>query len=138
MSQENVEVVRRAFDALASASYDPRRVADFFKFVDPEVEYDISRTNPETAVYRGRDGVSKALQQWLDTWDDYEAEAQEFIDAGPDRVVTVIRERGKLKGSDAWVEHTRGAVWAVRDHRIVRYEEHQDRSRALQAAGLEE
>jgi ketosteroid isomerase-like protein len=138
MSEQNVEIVRRAIDALVSAGYDPSNVADFFEFVDPEVEYDISRTNPETTIYHGRDGVSEALQQWLDTWDDFEAEALEFIDAGRDRVVTVIRERGKLKGSDAWVEHTRGAVWAVRDHRIVRYEEHQDRSQALEAAGLSE
>ena len=50
----------------------------------------------------------------------------------------MIRERGKLSGSDAWVEHTRGAVWTMRKQRIARYEEHEDREQALEAAGLEE
>ena len=138
MSQENVEIVRRAIDALISAGYDPHRVADFFEFVDSDIEYDISRTNPETIIYRGRDGVGDALEKWLETWGAFEATPLEFIDAGQDRVVTVIHERGKLKGSEAWVEHTRGAIWTLEDRRIVRYEEHQDRASALEATGLRE
>jgi ketosteroid isomerase-like protein len=47
-----------------------------------------------------------------------------------------MQERGKLKGSDTWVEHARGVVYTVRDQRVVRYEEHEDRARALEAAGL--
>jgi ketosteroid isomerase-like protein len=54
----------------------------------------------------------------------------------PDGVVTVIHERGQLKGSDAWVEHTRGAVWTIKDQRITRFEEYQDRAKAIEAAGL--
>ena len=50
----------------------------------------------------------------------------------------MIQERGKLKGSDAWVEHPRGVVYTVRDQRVVRYEEHEDRAQALEAAGLRE
>jgi len=136
MSQENMQLVRQAIDGFASAGYDIRNVDDFLELSDPGVEYDISRTNPEARVYQGRDGVIEALEQWVDTWDDFEVQALELIDAPPDRVVTLIRERGRLKGSDAWVEHTRGAVWTIRDRRIVRYEEHQDRAKALEAAGL--
>jgi ketosteroid isomerase-like protein len=136
MSRENVEIVRRAIDGFVAAGYDMQKVEDFIELSDPGIEYDISRTNPETRVYQGRDGVLDALKQWLATWDDFEVHALDLIDAGEDRVVSVIRERGKLKDSDSWVEHTRGAVWTVRDRRITRYEEHQDRARALEAAGL--
>ena len=138
MSQENVDLVRRAVTAFVAADYDPRNFEEPFELFDPAIEYDISRTNPETQIYRGRDGVVEVLEQWIDTWDGYEVKALEFIDAGEDRVVSVIRERGKLKDSDAWVEHTRGAVWTIRDRRIARYEEHQDRAEALEAAGLSE
>jgi ketosteroid isomerase-like protein len=138
MSQENVDIVRRAIDGFVSAGYDMRQVEDFMELSDPNVQYDISRTNPEARVYRGREGVIEAMEQWVDTWDAYEVQALELIDAGPDRVVTVIGERGRLKGSDSWVEHTRGAVWTIRDGRIARYEEHQDRTSALEAAGLSE
>jgi ketosteroid isomerase-like protein len=140
MSEANVETVRRAIEVFVSAGYDPRAISvdEFFEVFDPDIELDVSRTNPETHVYRGRDGVIEILEQWVQTWDDYEQEAPELIDAGADRVVTVICERGKLKGSDAWVEQTRGTVWTVRDQRIVKYEEHQDRAQALEAAGLSE
>ena len=140
MSQENVEIVRRAIEVFVSAGYDPHAISadEFFEIYDPDIEFDVSRTNPETHMYRGRDGVYEILEQWIQTWDDYEQEVLDLIDAGADRVVTVIRERGKLKGSDAWVEQTRGTVWTVRAQRIVKYEEHQDRAQALEAAGLSE
>jgi ketosteroid isomerase-like protein len=138
MSRENVELVRRALDGFLSAGYDMGRVEDFFEVADPGIEFDISRTNPEAPVYRGRDGIIQALEDWIGTWDAYEAEVLELIDTEPDRVVTVMRERGRVKGSDAWVEHTRGAVWTIKDQRITRYEEYQDRATALEAAGLRE
>lgn len=138
MSLENVELVRRALEAFAAASYDPRNARGLFEYFDPNIEYDISRTNPETQLYFGRDGIVVALEQWIDTWDEFEVEVLALIDVDDDHVVSVIRERGRLRDSDAWVEHTRGAVWTIHDRRIARYEEHQDRARALEAVGAEE
>ena len=138
MSVENVELVRRALASFAAASYDPRNARGFFEYFDPNVEYDISRTNPETQLYYGRDGIVAALERWIETWEGFEVEVVSLIDAGDDRVVSVIRERGRMRHSDAWVEHTRGAVWTIRDHRIARYEEHQDRAGALEAVGVRE
>jgi ketosteroid isomerase-like protein len=140
MSHESVEIVRRAIEVFISAGYDPRAIStdEFAEVFDPDIEFDVSHTNPETHVYRGRDGITEILEQWIQTWDDYEQEPLDLIDAGADRVVTVIRERGKLKGSDAWVEQTVGTVWTVRHRRIVKYEEHPGRAQALEAAGLSE
>ena len=127
MSRENVDVVRRALG----------KIEDLFEVADPDIEFDISRTK-DMHVVCGRDGVIEALQEWIDTWETYELEALELIDAPPSRVVTVMRERGQLKRSDAWVEHTCGAVWTIRNRRVTRYEEHPDRATALDAAGLTE
>ena len=140
MSEGNVEIVRRAIDAFVSTSYNPRTLSDdeFFEVFDPEITYDISRTSSDARVCHGRNDVIEMLEQWVLTWDEYEIQALELVEAGADRVVSVIRERGKLSGSDAWVEHTRGAVWTMRKQRIARYEEHEDREQALEAAGLEE
>jgi ketosteroid isomerase-like protein len=138
MSLENVELVRRALVAFSAASHDPRNARGFFEYFDPNIEYDVSRTNPQTQLYYGRDGIVAALEQWIESWDGFEVDVLSLIDAGDDHVVSVIRERGRLRDSEAWVEHTRGAVWTIRDHRIARYEEHQDRARALDAVGLRE
>jgi ketosteroid isomerase-like protein len=138
MSRENVELVRRALVAFAATSYDPRRAKDFSAYFDPQIEFDISRTNPDSQLYYGRDGIVAALEQWIGAWDGFEVEVLTLIDAGDACVVSVIRERGKLKDSDAWIEHTRGAVWTIREQRIVKYEEHQDRAETLEAVGLRE
>ena len=131
MSQENVEVVRRAIAAFIEGDYER-----LIELSDPQVEYDVSRTSPESRVVRGPEEVLAVLEEWVDTWDEHQVELVELIDAGDERVVAVIQERGKLKGSDAWVEHPRGVVYTVRDQRVVRYEEHEDRAEALEAAGL--
>ena len=133
MSQENVEVVRRAIAAFIEGDYE--RLTDLS---DPEVEYDVSRTSPESRVVRGPEEILAVLEEWVDTWDEHQVELIELIDAGGERVVAVIQERGKLKGSDTWVEHPRGVVYTVRNQRVFRYEEHEDRAQALEAAGLSE
>jgi hypothetical protein len=62
MSKENVTIVRRALDGFLSAGYDLRKAEDFFEVTDPGIEFDISRTNPETQIYHGRDGMIEALE----------------------------------------------------------------------------
>jgi ketosteroid isomerase-like protein len=133
MSQENVEIVRRAIAAFIEGDYER-----LIELSDPQIEYDVSRTSPESRVVRGPEEVLAVLEDWVDTWDEHQVELLELIDAGDERVVAVIQERGKLKGSDVWVEHPRGVVYTVRDQRVARYEEHEDRAQALEAAGLSE
>jgi ketosteroid isomerase-like protein len=133
MSAENVEIVRRAFDAFMAGDYER-----LIGLADPQIEYDVSRTSPETRVVRGPQEVIAVLEEWVDTWDEHQVELSELIDAGNETVVAVMQERGKLKGSDTWVDHARSVVYTVRDQRVVRYEEHEDRAEALEAAGLSE
>jgi uncharacterized protein len=133
MSEENVELVKRAYEAFDSG--DMQSAVELF---DAGVEIDVSRTNPEGRVYQGIEGFLELMAQWLGTWDDYTLELLELIDAGESGVVAVMRERGKIKGSESWTEHIRGVVWTVSDTRIAKYEEHQDRAAALEAAGLSE
>jgi ketosteroid isomerase-like protein len=133
MSEENLEIVRRAFDAFIEGDYER-----LIGLADPQIEYDVSRTSPESRVARGPQEVVAVLEEWVDTWDEHQVELSELIDAGTETVVAVMQERGKLRGTDTWVEHDRGVVYTVRDQRVVRYEEHEDRARALEAAGLRE
>jgi ketosteroid isomerase-like protein len=133
MSEENLEIVRRAFDAFIEGDYER-----LIGLADPQIEYDVSRTSPESRVARGPQEVVAVLEEWVDTWDEHQVELSELIDAGTETVVAVMHERGKLRGTDTWVEHDRGVVYTVRDQRVVRYEEHEDRARALEAAGLRE
>ena len=87
---------------------------------------------------RGPEGLMGAWGEWLQAWDVYLTEVEEFIDAGENRVVVLVRDHGRLRGSDADVEQIGGSVWTVRDGQIARIEFHTSRANALIAAGLSE
>ena len=68
MSQENVENVRRGWDARSRGDLDA-----VLAFFDPEIEWDTTNYEgwPEDGVYRGHHGVRKFLEDWLGSWDRY-------------------------------------------------------------------
>jgi ketosteroid isomerase-like protein len=126
MPQENVEIVRRAYDAFAAAD-----IEAMMGLVDPEAELDVTRTHLEPRVFHGHEGVRELLDSWVEVWGDYRAELEDLIDADDTHVVAVVRESGAPPGSSQRVEHLRGVVFTLRDGRVIRYEEHVDKASAL-------
>jgi len=60
------------------------------------------------------------------------------IHADDERVVTAVRDGGRLAGSDGEVWNRFFHVWTFRDGRIIRRSSHTERRQALEAAGLSE
>ena len=86
MSKENVEVVRRIWDAA-----DRRDTEAVFSLYDPEVELDVSgfpvvATNAD--CYRGHEGLRRLFTEWREIWSDADSDLVELIDTG-DRVVSI-------------------------------------------------
>jgi ketosteroid isomerase-like protein len=133
MSEENVELVRSGAEALARGDLEVIR-----QFLDPDCEFDVTRTDLNPRVYHGFEGLLELMNEWTSTWDDYEFEVADLLEAGEGRVVGILRERGRMKGSDSWVEHVRGVVWTIRADKAVRYDEYPTKQEALEAAGLAE
>ena len=104
MSQENVEVVRRAWEARVGGG--PEAVLDFF--TEDCVMEDFPDL-PDHAVYIGREGVLEINRHFLEMWGDFVQEPVEFIDGGDDVVVAVIAMRGQGKGSGVPLDAQ--AVW---------------------------
>jgi uncharacterized protein len=129
MSQDNVEIVRRHMDAYRSGNYAAALAA-----YHPEVVCDAT-VRPEGRVYRGREGVAEAIRVWAGTWDDWRWEIEELIDAG-DRVLMVVRESGRGKGSGVKVVQQTFWIYRLRDGQIVHATVLVDRGKALQAAGV--
>src|SRR6476620_5669896 len=125
MSQENVEIVRRSADAYQSGDYEGAIAAFHPEVVCDEVS--VGR------VYRGREGVAEQVRDWAGTWDDWEWEIEELIDCG-DRVLMVMRESGRGRGSGVHVVQQTFFVYALRDGQIVRVTILVDRAQALEAA----
>ena len=135
MSEENVEILRRASEAFRRGDWMAATEP-----VHPEIEMDATRVPvPELArVYRGPEEVARFWLQWLEAWGDQEYE-EEWIDAGDQVVMWVTGHRLSGRGSGVEVALPPYAwVVRVRDGKIVRSTMFMDKAEALEAAGLSE
>jgi ketosteroid isomerase-like protein len=133
MSQENVEIVRRGWEAWRMGDLDA-----LVALYDPGVEWDTTHYEgwPEDGVYRGRAGVRRFLEQWLASWERYETGVDEIIDAGGDCVVVLCWQQGVGPGSDAPGRMEWTQVCRLRNGLVWRLEAWSDRQKALESAGL--
>lgn len=141
MSQENVELVHRWYQALGRtlAAYsdvggrieDAPFVEDVFELTDEDIEWSWPIT-PES--FHGREGLLRAAADWLETVEDWRIEVEEVLDAG-DHVVSSQLVRAQGKGSGAPSDQHVFTVFTFRDGRILRMEDHLDRDSALKMAG---
>jgi ketosteroid isomerase-like protein len=127
MSRENVETVRRAFELKVLGQGGHAELAVF----DPNVVINSVEEGPSYGLQAIRDN----FERWASVWDPLEATAEEFVDAG-DRVLVTARHRGRGRGSGIEVDAHFHEVYTLRDGKITRVDEFNERSKALEAAGL--
>jgi len=138
VSQENVEIVRRLFDAVAG-----RDAATVLALYDRDLEWDGSRSRWSELLqagvsFRGHEGLRRFSRAYYEMWESFHDEIQELIDAG-DHVVSVVTTRGRGRTSGIDVEWRGNAgVWTIREGKIVKVAWFSTRSEALKAVGLEE
>lgn len=134
MSKENVEVVRQAWDAWLGG--DPEGMLAQY---DPEIVWDLThfRDWPDK-TYRGKDGVRRFFAEWLEVWDAYEVGVDEILAAPDGRVVSLAWNRGKGRKSGLSMHIKWGQIATVKDGKICRLDNYDDRAEALKAAGLSE
>lgn len=87
---------------------------------------------PEAGSYRGRDTIRNFLEQFLDSWDDFEQHIEE-VHAEDDCVLLFIRLTASGIGSGIDVESRYAHLWVMREGRGVRVDAYYDRDSALAA-----
>ena len=133
MSQENVEIVNRAYEAM-----NDREFSRMPEFLDPDVEFDLSRNILNPDVYRGYAGFERLVSVIEDVWDDFRFEVQELIDAG-DRVVADVTVSGKGRGSGVAANMQVFNIWTLRYGKVLRLAGvYRTRAEAIEAVGLRE
>jgi ketosteroid isomerase-like protein len=80
--------------------------------------------------------MGEAMDEWSDVWDDWEVQAERYVDAGEDRVLIMWRERGRGKGSGIAMEQTGANLVTIADGHIVHMRLYVDQQAALRAVGL--
>ena len=130
MSHENVEIVRRSYEAFMRG--DPETALSAYS---PDTEWDDTRFRPEGKIHRGRDELAELVRTWVGTWRDYSFKLERIVDAG-DRVVLIYEEQGTGKGSGLEITTQVGSVITVEGGEITRTVVYSDPGDALEAAGL--
>ena len=136
MSEENVDLIRRMYDAWLGG-----RPEAFLALLEP---YTDLHPDPNAywvgvdRVYRGPEGFTDYMRAVYEAFADYRPQIEEFLDAG-DKVITLAVESGRGRTSGAEVREFRTAhVWTVRDGKPVRLDLYLDRQDAFEAVGLRE
>jgi len=133
MSDENVNIVRSGFSALARGDFE-----SFFSVLDEGVEW----VNPPYAVEPGtRRGTAEfrgALGRMRATWGDIRLKVEEVVEAGETAVVVTGRWTGEGAASGIKLENTFSSLLTLRNGKVVRYEWFREKAEALKSAGLSE
>jgi len=132
MSQENVEIVRRAIEAFNRQDLD---VA--LRDIAPDATVDWSHSRgPDAGVYVGHDAIRRFWTDLTEPFEENTIVPTEFIPHGEHVVVPIT---GRMTGRGGIrVEAKTVMVATLRRGRVVRWTMYQDRTEALRAVGMEE
>ena len=134
MSQDNVEIVRRGYEALNAGDFDGvlRCYAD-------EAELRDLHSGPDQPLaVSGIDAIRQIWASWGAAFDELRADVDELIDAGP-TVIASVRWHAEGKESGVAIDNHQFDLFEFRDGKIVRAVlGYRSRTEALEAAGLSE
>jgi ketosteroid isomerase-like protein len=132
VSQENVEIVKRAIRAWNERDWDA-----YPALAHPDFEYQGLAEWPGLPgeSFRGLEELRHRLTTIDSELDDFRNEPLELIDAG-ERVVVVSTISGIGRRSGAPVRFEEAFVYTLRDRRVARVEACGTREQALEVAGL--
>jgi ketosteroid isomerase-like protein len=131
MSQANVELIQRMYEAFRRGDFDGA-----LAYFDPEVEVDASMRVDE-GIGRGRNAVNTVVGRWLAAWDEWREEIEEMLDLG-NRVLVISTQHGRAKGSGIEVETRYAVLYETGGDKITRMVLYSGPEAALEAAGLRE
>jgi ketosteroid isomerase-like protein len=133
MSQENVEIVRNAFQTFSAKGID----AALSGFSPDVVWYPTDRWLDDSA-YRGHEGIRSLVAAFSENFDDFRYDVHDVRDA-QDGVVALVDMIGRIKHSGSEVSQRLGfVVSGFRDGTFREVRAFPSWHDALEAVGLEE
>jgi len=133
MSEENLEYIRRSFEMFQSGE-EERSVREF---AHPDVEFVSRFGEMDGRTYKGIGEIREYLADIAETWNSYERELEELIDAG-DAVIAVLKITAVSKSTGLEVDERVALVYWLRDGRIARMVSFSRIADAMEAAKVSE
>ena len=131
MSQENVEIVRRAHVEFERGNF---WVPEFF---DPDIHIVWLSAIGGDEETVGLAEMGRVVLDWMRSWDDLRLFAERIVDAG-DQVAVNGYWRGRGRASGVVTDWRHGSVWTMRDDKAISVVSYSDPAEALKAAGVVE
>jgi len=133
MSEENVEIVRRATEAYTRGDLD-EALASWS--ADAVLDWSNSR-GLEAAVVRGRDEIRAYMEQFLEAFEEVRIELEDVIEV--DEGVVIAENLAYFRGRDG-IEVTARSAWVItlRNGCQTSLTLYQSKADALKATGLSE
>jgi len=133
MSREDVELVRRCFDAWSRWDFMAMK-----SIYAPDVEIVSPAAEMFGRTYRGLGGLRDYMQEFVDVFDPVRFALERVVDGGERGIVGVIRIEARGNRSGVELSYRNASVFTVRDSLIHREVVYEDPARALEAIGLAE
>lgn len=107
--------------------------------IAPDFVWDMSNFHgwPEQQVYEGLEGAQAFVDEWAAAWDDWTLDVEAYHDAG-EKVVVLVRQRGRSKAAGMPVEMYFAQVFTLHNGNETRMDMYSDPNEALRATGLAE
>jgi ketosteroid isomerase-like protein len=134
MSQDDKELVRRAFEGVGARGLD--RTAE--RYWHAEVRYVEDPRWPGASTYQGRDAVLGCFREYMEALgreEDFMVTVERVFDAGA-RQVSFVRVRSAASASGLPHEHLWGYVVEVSEGRVTYFRAYYEPAEALEAVGL--
>ena len=131
MSEENVEIVRRLYEAMNAGELEATS-----ELIHPDAEW-IPDSRVGEGPVRGRENVIRFFTDRAEMFDEFRTEPERFWETG-DKILVFVRVTGRGGASGAEFDIRIGHLWTLRDGVVVRGEGYGNRDEALEAAGLRE
>ena len=132
MSEENIEVIRRVTESFNEGGFGSAETLSFF---DSDLVFEEPPEQPAPRVARGRDEAAELFGQFDATWETHRSELEEVRALDQERVLVLSIEH--FRGRDGIeIDQPAGAIFTLREGKIVRMQSFWERQTALRAAGL--
>jgi ketosteroid isomerase-like protein len=129
---DNVELVRRAFEAYQREDYDT-----LLSLAHPQMEmHGTIGGLSEGTVSQGVADVTRSLTEDDEAWEHVEVEAERIVEAG-NKVVVLQKELRKGAGSGIELEVHTAVVFEVRDGKLASLRGYMDQDEALRSVSAE-
>jgi ketosteroid isomerase-like protein len=133
LSQENVELVRRAFGVVTIPG-DPEAM---IVASHPDLEMHLVGVGGEPVYYEGASGIREFFRDVAQSWESFRFAATDLRDLG-DRVLVLGEVQGRGRVSGAEVDDRWAWIVELREGRAAILRGFLDHREALEAAGLAE